>query len=182
MTAKIFEFKPKPATPMHSLYLVVQEACNWATFLQQRAFALAAEEAIDAATCVTLSAEAQKLRAQQIVSVKYDAQLAEQRARNVSETLPYRGADFSSDINFVSRQLHALEAEVCAIEAQLTCVRLIADAAERDGQERPVGEFDFLTVKAERKQAEASALQEKLARLSASASGSAAITVDQPRV
>jgi hypothetical protein len=96
--------------------------------------------------------------------------------------LPYRGADFSSDINFVSRQLHALEAEVCAIEAQLTCVRLIADAAERDGQERPVGEFDFLAAKAERKQAEVAALQEKLARLSAPPSGSAAITVDQPSV
>lgn len=168
MTAKIFEFKPRPATPMHSLYLVVQEACNWATALQLRAFALGAEEAIDAATCATLSAEAQRLRAQQIVSVKYDAQLAEQRARNVSETLPYRASEFSGDSNFVARQLHALDAEVCAIEAQLTCVRLIADAAEREGQTRPVGEFDFLTAKLGRKQDEIAALQSKLVALSSS--------------
>lgn len=167
MAAKIFEFKPKLVSPMNSLYVLVQEAANWASALQLRAWALSQQEAIEAATCVTLSEEQQKARAQQIAGVKYEAQLAELKARGVGETLPYRGMEFTSEKSYLLRQLHAVESECCAIDVQLICVRLIADAVERDGQVRPVGEFDFITAKAARKQAEAEALQAKIASLTA---------------
>jgi hypothetical protein len=162
MAAKIFEFKPTLVSPMHSLYVLVQEACNWAAALHLRAFDLGSRESIDAATCVTLSAEQQVARAQQIVSVKYDAQLAEQQARNIGETLLYRGSDFKEERNYKLRQLHILDGEITAIEVQVLCASLIADAAEREGLDRPVGETQFLMAKLGRKQSDAAVLQGKI--------------------
>lgn len=162
MPAKIFEFKPVAASPMHTLYVLVQGACNWASALQLRAWALSSQEKIDAATSVTLTQEQQSGRGQQIVSVKYDAQLAEQQARNIGETLLYRRFEFKGEVNFQLRLLHALEGEICAIEVQLLCADLLADAAERDGQARPVGECQFLQTKLDRKRNDAVALQDKV--------------------
>jgi hypothetical protein len=182
MTAKIFEFKPKSATPTHSLYRVVLEAFNQAHVLKVTAQALSARQSLEAVTCVTLSVDEQKQRVQQIASAKYEAQLVEQTARNVGETLTYRRGDFTSDVSFVLRQSHALDAEIKAIEAQQICAGLIADVAEREGNERPVGECDFLKAKLGRKQAESLALQDKIVALhaatqSGSDAGSAAVAL-----
>ncbi|CAN5191447.1 hypothetical protein BH11CYA1_BH11CYA1_23270 [soil metagenome] len=163
MTAKIFEFKRVPASPMHTQYVLVQEAFNWACALQLRGWALSSHEKIEAATCITLPVDEQIARAQEVVNVKYDAQLAEQKARKIGETLLYRRAEFTDEQNFQLRLLHALEAEICAIEVQLLCAECVADAAERDGQTRPVGEFQFLQVKLRTKSSAAATLRAKQA-------------------
>ena len=178
MAAKIFEFQPKLASPMHRLYLVVQEASNQANALKVTAQALSAREKLDAVTCITLMPDEQQLRGQQIAKVKYDAQLVEQKARNIGETLTHRQADFASEASFLLRQLHALDAEIGAIETQLICAGLIADTAEREGHDRPVSECDFLSAKAERKQAAVAALQLKIGaqRASSADSGSGSVS------
>ncbi|MBP9809787.1 hypothetical protein KBF38_15915 [bacterium] len=180
MTAKVLEFKPKLTTPTHSLYRVILEAFNQAHVLKVTAQALSARQSLDAVTCATVSADEQKQRAQQIATAKYEAQLVEQTARNVGETLTYRRSDFPSDVSFFLRQLHALDAEIKAIEAQQICAGLLADVAECEGHDRPVGECDFLKAKLSRKQAESLALQSKIVALCAateSGSGSASTAV-----
>jgi hypothetical protein len=165
MTAKIFEFKPKLALPTHRLYGVILEAFNQAHVLKVTAQALSARQTLDAVTAVTLSADEQTQRVQQIAAANYEAQLLEQTACNVSETLTYRRSDFSSDVSFLLRQSHALDAEIKAIEAQQICAGLLADIAERGGHERPVAECDFLKAKLGRKHAESLALQGKIVAL-----------------
>ena len=172
MTAKVLEFKPKSTTPTHSLYRVILEAFNQAHVLKVTAQALSARQSLDAVTCVTLSVDEQKQRVQQIATAKYEAQLVEQSACNVGETLTYRRSDFPSDVSFYLRQSHALDAEIKAIEAQQICAGLLADVAECEGHERPVGECDFLKAKLGRKQAESLALQDKIVALSAPAGDS----------
>lgn len=173
MSAKIFEFKPKLTTPTHSLYRVILEAFNQAYVLKVTAQALSARQSLDAVTCVTLSVHEQKQRVQQIATAKYEAQLVEKTAGNVGETLTYRRSDFPSDLSFYLRQSHALDAEIKAIEAQQICSGLLADVAECEGHDRPVGECDFLKAKLGRKQAESLALQGKIVALSAPAGDSA---------
>ena len=186
MSAKIFEFRPKPklSAPTHRLHGVILEAFNQAHVLKVTAQALSARQSLDAVTCATVSADEQKRHAQQIATAKYEAQLVEQTARNVGETLTYRRSDFPSDVSFLLLQSRVVDVEIKAIEGQQICAGLLADAAEREGRERPVGECDFLTAKLGRKHAESLALQDKIVALSAanlSASGSAVVALGAPK-
>jgi len=170
MKEKVFVLKQKLATPAHSLYLAVQKAfnaCNQALTQAQAAESSTLADPLNQVKQVdqeaALAPDAVARLQRQLVSIKYDAQLAEKDVVNMGETLTYRQSDFANEAAFLSRRQHALDGELFAIEAQLICARLLADMAVRQGLERPEGEISFLRQKMQRKEAEAAALQTRIA-------------------